>query len=104
MQKFNQRYPDHPAIRYSSVAGAGRPGTSATARILLPFHEYIQAHTGQPNDGLVHVASARWGDFDPDTWPYDHAEEIGHDLDHPLEAPRFGYLERYDKIVKQAST
>jgi len=104
MQKFNQRYPDHPAIRYFSVAGAGRPGASATALILLPFHEYIQAHTGQPNDGLVQVASARWGDFDPDTWPCDHAEEVGHDLDHPLEAPRFSYLERYDKIVKRAST
>ena len=103
MEKFNQRYPDHPAIHYFSVAGAGRPGPMATALILLPFHEYIQSHTGQPNDGLVHVASARWGDFDPATWPCDHAEEIGHDLDHPLGAPRFNYLERYDAIVKRVS-
>ena len=103
MQKFNQSYPDHPAIHYFSVAGSGRPGAIATALILLPFHEYIQSHTGQPSDGLVHVASARWGDFDPDTWPCDHAEEIGHDLDHPFEAPRFNYLERYDAIVKRVS-
>ncbi|MGO9304081.1 MAG: esterase/lipase family protein [Candidatus Korobacteraceae bacterium] len=103
MQKFNRRYPDHPAVHYFAVAGAGRPGTIATAIILLPFHEYIQSHSGQPSDGLVHLASARWGDFDAETWPCDHAEEVGHDLDHPLEAPRFDYLERYDEIVKRAS-
>jgi len=104
MQKFNQRYPDHPGIRYFSVAGAGRPGTVPTALVLLPFYKYIQSHTGQPSDGLVHVLSAQWGDFDPNTWPCDHADEIGHDLDHPLEASRFNYLERYDEILKHVST
>jgi triacylglycerol lipase len=104
MQKFNQRYPDNPGIRYFSVAGTGRPGTVPTALVLLPFYKYIQSHTGQPSDGLVHVLSAQWGDFDPNTWPCDHADEIGHDLDHPLEASRFNYLERYDEIVKRVST
>ena len=87
MQNFNQRYPDHPAVHYFSVAGAGRPGTIATAVILLPFHEYIQSHSGQPVDGLVHLASARWGDFDAHTWPCDHAEEIGTTWIIPLRLP-----------------
>jgi triacylglycerol lipase len=104
MQEFNQRYPDHPGIRYFSVAGTGRPGTVPTALVLLPFYKYIQSHTGQPSDGLVHVLSAQWGDFDANTWPCDHADEIGHDLDHPLEVSRFNYLERYDEIVKCVST
>jgi len=104
MQKFNQNYPDNPAVRYFSVAGSGRSGTGSTALVLLPFYEYIQSHTGQLNDGMVDVASAQWGEFDPNTWPCDHAEEIGHDLDHPLEAPRFDHLERYDAIVKRVST
>jgi triacylglycerol lipase len=103
MQKFNQRYPDHPGIRYFSVAGVGRPGALPTALVFLPFYKYIQSHTGQPSDGLVHVPSAQWGDFDPNPWPCDHAEEVGHDLDHPFEAPRFNYLERYDEIVKRVS-
>ena len=104
MQKFNQRYPDHPGIRYFSVAGVGRPGVPPTALVFLPFYQYIQSHTGQPSDGLVHIPSAQWGDFDPNTWPCDHAEEVGHDLDHFFEAPRFNYLERYDEIVKRVST
>jgi triacylglycerol lipase len=103
MQKFNQLYPDHPGIRYFSVAGTGRPGTHPTALVLLPFYKYIQFHTGQPSDGLVPLPSAQWGDFDPNTWPCDHAEEIGHDLDHPFEAPRFNHLARYDEIVRRVS-
>ena len=103
MQKFNQRYPDHPGIRYFSVAGVGRPGALPTALVLLPFYKYIRSHTGQPSDGLVHVPSAQWGDFDPNSWPCDHAEEVGHDLDHFFEVPRFNYLERYDEIVKRVS-
>ena len=104
MQKFNERNPDRPGIRYFSVAGSGRSGGAPTALVFLLFHKYIESHTGQPNDGLVDVPSAQWGDFDPNTWPCDHADEIGHDLDHPFDACPFNYLERYDQIVKRAST
>jgi len=104
MQKFNQQYPDNPGIRYYAVAGAGRPGIAATAVVLLPLHQYIQSHTGQANDGLVHLSSAQWGAFDPDVWPCDHAEEVGHDLNRPLSLAGFNYLARYDEIVKRVSS
>jgi triacylglycerol lipase len=102
-QAFNLRYPDHPAVRYFAVAGSGRPGPLPTALVLSPFYKYILARTGQPNDGLVSVSSAQWGAFDPNTWPCDHAEEIGHDLDRPLKPARFDYLARYEEILRRAS-
>ncbi|MGH9404273.1 MAG: esterase/lipase family protein [Terriglobia bacterium] len=100
MQDFNQRYLDNPGVRYFSVAGAGRQGTRATALALVLLYRYIQTRTGESNDGIVTVSSARWGAFDPNTWPCDHLEEAGHDLDHPFEPTRFNYLERYDQIVR----
>jgi triacylglycerol lipase len=103
MQAFNARYGDRPGLRYYSVAGAGRPGLLPTALVFVPFHRYIRDQKNQDNDGLVTVPSAQWGDFDRNTWSCDHAEEIGHDLDHPLQTARFDYLARYDQIVKRVS-
>lgn len=100
---FNQRYPDHPRIRYLSVAGAGRDGLMPTAVVLFPCYKYIRAVKAEASDALVPVPSAQWGDFDSNTWHCDHAEEIGHDLDHPFQKPHFDYLARYDEIVKRAS-
>lgn len=102
--RFNRATPNNPRVRYFSVAGRGRDGASPTSIVLLPFHEYITRRTGQPNDGLVAVASAQWDGFDPNVWPADHADEIGHDLDRLLEAPRFDYLARYDEIVRRAAS
>jgi hypothetical protein len=48
---------------------------------------------------LVTTASARWGTFDPETWPADHAEQVGHNLDNLVVAPAFPYLAKYDQIV-----
>lgn len=104
MKEFNEKYPDNPDVRYFSVAGKGRAGTSPTAVTLLEFHRHIKAVTGEENDGLVAVSSAeRWGASWP-AWPADHADEIGHDLNHP---PDFGplagfdYLGAYDAIVAE---
>jgi triacylglycerol lipase len=103
MQEFNGRYPDHPEVAYFSVAGVGRAGPRPTALILRPLHHYILSHTGELNDAMVTLSSARWGDFDPNTWPCDHLDEVGHDLDRPFAAARFNYLERYDGIVRRVS-
>jgi len=102
-QNFNQRYLDHPGVRYFAVAGSGRAGLLTTAGVLAPFYEYILATTGQANDGLVSVSSAQWGTFDPNTWPCDHAEEIGHDLDLPLQPSRLNYLRKYKALLRRAS-
>ncbi|HEV2493790.1 MAG TPA: hypothetical protein VG204_12055 [Terriglobia bacterium] len=102
--RFNDKTPNNPHIRYFSVAGRGRDGGAPTAVVLQLFHEYITRKTGQPNDGLVSVASAQWDGFDENLWPADHADEIGHDLDRPLEEPRFDHLSRYDAIVRRAAS
>ena len=101
--RFNDNTPNNPQVRYFSVAGRGRDGAVPTAEVLLPFHEYITKKTGQPNDGLVAVESARWDGFDEDLWPADHADEIGHDLN-PFEKFRFNHLERYDAIIRRATS
>lgn len=97
-QAFNARFVDNPDVRYFSVAGSGRTGPLPTSALLLPLHAFVSDKTGEPNDGLVTTASAQCGQFDPDTWPGDHAEEIGHNLDNPAVLPAF-YLAKFDQIV-----
>ena len=96
---FSAKYTDHPSVAYHCVAGSGRVGFCPTASALLLFHHYILAKTGKANDGLVTVDSAKWGTFDQATWPADHAEEVGHNLDNLLLPPAFPYLAKFDSII-----
>jgi triacylglycerol lipase len=98
---FNQKYPDHPQVRYFSVAGAGRANRRPTAKIFYPAYKYIKRKIGEDNDGLVAVASAQWGEFDARLWPADHADEIGHDLDHLGKPGRFDHLAKFAELVAQ---
>lgn len=98
-QAFSAKYTNHPSIAYFSVAGSGRPGFFPTASALLLFHHFIFANTGKSNDGLVTVDSANWGTFDPTTWPADHAEEVGYNLDNLILPPAFPYLDNFDRII-----
>lgn len=100
---FSAKYVDDPAVAYFSLAGSGRPCFPETAAAFLPLYTYICAQTGQPNDGLVAVTSARWGTFDPNTWPCDHAEEVGNNIDNLLIPPPFPWLAKYDQIVATAA-
>lgn len=99
--RFNQKYVDHAQVKYFSVAGIGRSTGRATAKLLYLAHKHIKSKTGEPNDGLVSLSSAKSGEFDEALWPADHADEIGHDLDHPLHTPRFDHLAAYRKIVER---
>ena len=96
---FSQKYIDRPGVAYFSVAGSGRPGLLKTCAIVLPLFELIRLKTGDSSDGLVPVNSAKWGSFDPQTWPFDHPEEIGYNLDH-LDAPPV-HLPWYDGILRK---
>jgi hypothetical protein len=49
----------------------------------------------------VGVSSAKWTGFDQNRWPADHADEIGHDLDRPLEPLSQAIRDRYDAIVAE---
>ncbi len=101
-ERFNQQTPDHPKVHYRSYAGKGRTGTKPTCDLLLPTHALIRKTTGEENDGLVTVTSASWGQL-MGTWPADHADEIGHDLDGGVSAKpqAFDFLLEYKKIVEE---
>ena len=71
-RRFNDRTPDAPGVRYLSV-GAGRP-TLRTSPFLMVSQKIIEAAEGL-NDGLVSVASAKWGEY-LGTWPADHLHTI----------------------------
>jgi triacylglycerol lipase len=98
---FNDRFPDHPEVRYFSYAGGGRAGATPTCALLRVPRGLITLRTQQENDGLVSVDSATWGEGLVEVWPADHADEIGHDLDGgPVATPRaFDHLARYQTIV-----
>ena len=98
---FNSTYPDQPNVRYSSCAGRGRDGVRPTSAFFLPYYEYIRQHTRgvEESDGMVTTTSAKWAIFDSNLWPCDHADEIGHDLDHPLQKVSAQTLSRYEQIV-----
>lgn len=98
-KQFSAAYTNNPAVSYFSVAGAGRPGFPETCAPFLLFHKYISALTGEANDGLVTVASAQWGQFDANTWPADHADEVGTNLD-TLRSSSFPWLAKYDLIIE----
>jgi triacylglycerol lipase len=70
--------------------------------LLLPTYTLIGKITGEENDGLVTVTSARWGQL-VGIWPADHADEIGHDLDGGVSATpqAFDFLLEYKKIVDE---
>jgi len=99
-KQFSATYTNNPAVAYFSVAGVGRSGFSPTCALLLLFHDYISALTGEANDGLVTLSSAQWGQFDQNTWPADHADEVGTNLDYILApTPFIPYLAKYDLMV-----
>ena len=102
-EHFNSENPDDPSVKYLSFAGAGRPGPVPTSRFFRPYYEFLKAHSRgrEDSDGVVPVPSAKWGIFDPNLWPGDHADEIGHDLDRPLGKRTQETLQRFEKIVLQ---
>jgi triacylglycerol lipase len=80
------RIPDaaatHPHIRYRSVFASGRPDPlRPTSLVLAPTHHYIHSVTGQANDGVVALDSARYGEFLQPFWACDHVDMVGHNLD-----------------------
>ena len=100
-RNFNLQFPDNPHVKYLSYAGGGRAGLLPTSGFFLPYHEFIRICDGEVSDGVVGVSSAKWTGFDSNLWPADHADEIGHDLDQPLQPLDGATRDRYDAIVAQ---
>jgi triacylglycerol lipase len=71
--RFNAATPDVPNIKYFSVAGHKRRDEMLYA---LRFSHDVIAPAEGPNDGLVSVQSARWGEFLGE-WNCDHFNLVG---------------------------
>ena len=98
------RVPDaaatHPHIRYRSYFASGRSSGPPTCVALAPTHHYIHTVTGQSNDGVVALESARYGEFQTSFWPCDHVDMIGHNLDTAdLGGFRFDHLAAFDAVI-----
>jgi len=92
----------HPHIRYRSYFASGRPGPLPTCIALAPVHHYIHAVTGQPNDGVVALDSARYGEFQQPYWQCDHIDMIGHNLDTAdLGDFQFDHFAAFDAIIRE---
>ncbi|MBT8402004.1 MAG: alpha/beta fold hydrolase, partial [Rhodothermia bacterium] len=76
VEHFNRENEDHPAVRYQSYGGAAGKGASVPANPFLRIGNGLLFATEGPNDGIVSVASARWGDY-LGTIDADHAAQVG---------------------------
>jgi len=93
---FNERVVDHPDVRYRSFAGAAGKGTEIPINPLLrPGNSILYGAEGV-NDGIVSVASARWGHFE-EIVEADHAAQVGLSLGW---SSRFSSKEFYLRIVR----
>ena len=108
MSEFNKNYPDNNSVKYFCVAGQGRNDSFAkTCIALLPTHAYIKTKTGaeEANDGLVPISSALREGWERigEPWPFDHFQEIGHNLDRGLDVlhQETFHLGKYEEIVER---
>jgi triacylglycerol lipase len=95
--EFNRLTPDAPGVRYFSVAGDFHPHWFAP-EWQLPASILAQAEG--PNDGVVSVASAAWGE-DCTRWDADHLDLINWPRSwHPAH-PRKEHLADYAALVRR---
>jgi triacylglycerol lipase len=100
---FNARCPDQPGVKYHEVVGLSRvasPHTSVPFR--LPFG-FLHSR-GLDSDGVVPVTSAtRPGRGPLESWPGDHADLVGHDLDHGATGKPafFDHLAAHRRLVEK---
>jgi triacylglycerol lipase len=94
---FNEQTPDMPRVRYYSISAA-RPWHRVP-----PFyyhsHRIISLAEGE-NDGLVSVASARWGKHLA-TWPVDHLHATNRRLVVEVRDPTGDVTPRYLDVLDQ---
>jgi len=93
----------HSQIRYRSYFGGGRSGLLPTSVALKATHDLVKAAVpNQPNDGLVALESAKYGDFQQTFWSGDHADIVGHNLNDLIFGTRaFDHFPGYDKLIAQ---
>jgi triacylglycerol lipase len=94
-REFNARTPDHPAVRYFSYGGEVSP--ARISPVLRRAWNILTPVEG-PNDGMVSVASARWGEYLGTV----HADHFAQTPDAVFLRPgeTFNALEFYSRMVE----
>src|SRR5947207_3344402 len=104
-EAFERANPNQPGVTYHTIAGVGRQPDHALAFHTSDFFSgpfvFMLFHMRMANDGVVPADSAARHGKLWDTWPTDHADEIGWDLDHPEADPSPEHLQRYVRIVQK---
>jgi triacylglycerol lipase len=117
---FNAAHGDDPRVYYQSWAGVssvggirnprdwsacedrvlgGRPKADKMHASLVPMAAFV-AHGVKldPNDGMVRVASAKWGDF-RGCIPADHLDQVGYEAKGPDARTRFSHIRFYRNLA-----
>jgi triacylglycerol lipase len=94
---FNDETPDRPGVRYFSVAG--RFDLDWTAPHWQLSSRIIEAKEG-PNDGLVSVTSATWGEAH-EVWEGDHASLVNRALVMSPARRRVDRLPQYAALLQR---
>jgi triacylglycerol lipase len=99
--RFNQHVPDSPRVRYFSVSAARE--WHRVPPFFLHAQRIISAAEG-PNDGLVSVRSATWGQH-LGTWPADHLHVINKrifpEIHHKTGDVTARYLHILDRLARE---
>jgi len=96
-REFNERVKDAPGVRYFSIAGRHVPGWQFPE---WQLSEPIVSKAEGPNDGVVSVASATYGES-CEVWEGDHFSLINWIDPLARRAPREDRLEQYGKIIRR---
>ncbi len=96
---FNEQVPDAPGVRYFSVAGRMEPNWRKWH--LRLSEGYLRQHEG-PNDGLVSLTSAEYGE-DCEVWDGDHLDIVN--WQHPVallrRRNRFDFATNYVRLAQR---
>jgi triacylglycerol lipase len=95
--QFNRDTPDAPGVRYLSVAGNLRLGWHVPEWIVPA--RIVQVAEG-PNDGVVSIASARWGE-DCEVWEGDHLNLVNWPRRLMPSRPRIDHTIDYIRMVRR---
>ncbi len=100
---FNKAHADVAHVRYLSYAG-----DRADSLVLTPAHYYIesvgQSEDERANDGVVSLASAKWGEVIMPWWPTDHLGELGHNVGVlPTQQSPFDNIAAFRDVVARVS-
>jgi len=96
-ESFNDEVPDVESVMYQSYAGsAGKGKLNSINPIFRPFNSWMYSREGV-NDGIVSVASARWGEFKGEI-EADHLQQIGIEV---LAGSSFSSKEFIEQLVME---